>query len=124
MFVDVAVVLTGAESTIFLFDEKEGRRLWRVGRSYLSRGEVLVQEVLGGFAFVGRERIYFPDLRGEGVIEVDLMIVRSGRRNVVGGFLREHRGEGRVFGGKGDLGFGFLRSCREFGSIGQFGNDR
>ena len=36
MFVDVAVILARAKSSILLFDEEEGERLWQVGRGNLS----------------------------------------------------------------------------------------
>ena len=42
VFVDIMVVLAGAESSIFLLDKKEGRGLGGVGWSDLSRGKVLV----------------------------------------------------------------------------------
>ena len=87
MFVDVTVVLAGAESSIFLFDEKERRGLGRIGWSNFPRGDVLIQEVFGGFSFIGGEGIYFPDLQGEGVVKIDLMIIGSGRRDVVSGFF-------------------------------------
>ena len=77
VFVDVVVVLARAESSILLFDEEERRSLRGVGRADLSRGEVFVKEVFGGFAFIRGEGINFPDLQGEGVIEIDLMIVGS-----------------------------------------------
>ena len=40
MFVDVVVVLAGTESSIFLFDEEERRRLWQIGRIDPSGGKV------------------------------------------------------------------------------------
>ena len=90
MFVDIAVVLAGAESSVFLFDKEEGRGLGGVGWTDLSGGEVLIQEVFGGFVFVGREGVYFPDFWGERVVKVDFMVVRMGRGNVVGCFLQKH----------------------------------
>ena len=58
-----------------------------------SRSKVFIKEVLGGFPFIGREGIYFPDLRGEGVIKVDLVVIGSRWGDIVGGFLGEHGGE-------------------------------
>ena len=42
VFVDVAVVLAGAESSILLFDEEEGRGLGGIGWADFSRGEVFI----------------------------------------------------------------------------------
>ena len=42
VFVNVAVVLAGAESAILLLDEEEGGGLRRIGRSYLSGGKVFI----------------------------------------------------------------------------------
>ena len=42
VFVDVAIVLAGAESSILLFDEEERGGLWRIGWADLSRGQVFV----------------------------------------------------------------------------------
>ena len=36
MFIDVVVILARAKSSIPLFDEEEGGRLWRVGQANLS----------------------------------------------------------------------------------------
>ena len=47
VFVDVAVILAGAESSIFLFDEEERGGLGGVGRADLSRGEVFVRRGRG-----------------------------------------------------------------------------
>ena len=93
MFVDISIVLARVESTILLFDEEERGCLWQVGRANLSRSEVLVEEVFGGLAFVRGERIYFSNLWGEGVVKIDLMIIRSRWGNVVGSFFGKHRGK-------------------------------
>ena len=77
MFIDVSVILTRTESSVFLFDEEEGRGLGRIGWADLSRGEVLIQEVLRGFTFIRGEGVYLPDFRCEGVVKVDLMIIGS-----------------------------------------------
>ena len=42
VFVDIAIILAGAESSVLLFDEEEGGGLGGVGRADLSRGEVFV----------------------------------------------------------------------------------
>ena len=61
-----------------------------IGWTDLYGGEVLIQEVFGGLAFIGREGAYFSDFRGERVVKVDLMVVGTGRGNVVGGFLQKY----------------------------------
>ena len=114
MFVNVTVVLAGAESTVLLFNKEEGRGLGGIGWADLSRSKVFIQEVLSGFALVWGEGIHFSDLRGEGVVEIDLMVIGSRGGNVVGSFFGEHQGEGRVFWGKGGLWFGLLGGSRKF----------
>ena len=42
VFVDIAIVLAWAESSVFLFDEEEGRGLGGVGWTDLSGGEVFI----------------------------------------------------------------------------------
>ena len=53
MFVQVLVVLTGAETAIFLFDEKEWRCLQGIQRMDFSTVKVFLEEVLSGFSFFG-----------------------------------------------------------------------
>ena len=90
----------------------------------LSRGKVFIKEILGSFLFFGGERVYFPNLWGKGVIEDDLVIIRSGRGNVVGGLFGKYRGERGVFRGERRFGFGFLCCCGKFRRSGQLGNDQ
>ena len=123
MFIDVSVILAGAKSSVFLFDEKEGGSLERVGGMDFSQGEVFIKEVFGGFLFFGGEVIYLPDFRREGVIKVDFVVIGARRGNVVSGLLGEHGGERRVFWGERGFGFGFLSGGSEFSGSGQFGDD-
>ena len=51
MFIQVSVVLTGAETAVFLFNEKEWRCLGGVQRTDLSAVKVFLKEVFGGFSF-------------------------------------------------------------------------
>ena len=81
------MVCSLTESSILLFDEEEEGGLWRIGWSYLPGGQVLIQEVLGGFTLVGRKRVYLPNLWGEGIVKVDFMIIGSGRGDMVSGFF-------------------------------------
>ena len=87
VFIHITVILAGAKSSVFLFNKEERRGLGRIGRAELSRSEVLVQKVFGGFSFIRGEGVYLPDFRGEGVVEVDFMIIGSRGGNVVGGFF-------------------------------------
>ena len=93
MFIDISVILARAKSSVFLFDEEKGGGLGRVGGVNLSRGEILIKEVLGGFLFFGGEGIYFYDFQGEGIIKVDLVVIGLRWGNVVSGFLGEHGGK-------------------------------
>ena len=52
MFVQVSVVLTGVETAIFLFNEKEWRCLGGIRRTDLSAVKVFLEEVFGGFSFL------------------------------------------------------------------------
>ena len=87
MFVDIAVVLTWVKSAVLLFNKEERRGLGGVGWADLSRGEVFIQEVLSGFMLVWGEGVHFPDLWGEGVVEIDFMIIGSRGGNMIGGFF-------------------------------------
>ena len=53
MFVQVSVILTGAEATILLFDKEKWECLGGIGRTNLSTDKVFLEEVLGGFSFFG-----------------------------------------------------------------------
>ena len=77
VFIDIAVVLAWAKSAVLFFNEEERRGLGGVRWADLSRGEVFVQEVLGGFAFVWGEGIHFPDFRDEGVVEINFVVIGS-----------------------------------------------
>ena len=53
MFIQVSVILTGAEAAVLLFDKEEWGHLGGVGRANLSAIEVFLEEVFGGFSFFG-----------------------------------------------------------------------
>ena len=63
----------------------------------LSGSKVFFEEVLSSFLFVGRKQVYFAYLRCEGFIEIDLVVIGSGRGNMVGCFFREDLGEVSIF---------------------------
>ena len=52
MFVQVSVILTGAEAAILFFNKEEQRCLGGVRRANLSTIEVFLEEVLSGFSFL------------------------------------------------------------------------
>ena len=53
MFVQVLVILTGAEAAVLLLNKEERRCLGGVRKANLSTVEVFLEEVLGGFSFFG-----------------------------------------------------------------------
>ena len=53
MFVQVSVILTGAETAVLLFDKEKWGCLGGVGRANLSTVKVFLEEVFGGFPFFG-----------------------------------------------------------------------
>ena len=95
--VEVSVVLAGVEFTILLLNKEEGGCLEGVGRTNLSCGKVFFEEVLSSFLFIRRKWIDFAYLRHERLIEVDLVVVRSGRGDVIGCFFGEDLGEVGIF---------------------------
>ena len=53
MFVQVAVVLTGVETAIFLLNKEEWGHLGGIRRTDLSTVKVFLEEVFSGFSFLG-----------------------------------------------------------------------
>ena len=84
VFIHITVILAGAKSSVFLFNKEERRGLGRIGRAELSRSEVLVQKVFGGFSFIRGEGVYLPDFRSKEVVKVDLVIIGSERGDMIG----------------------------------------
>jgi len=82
--------LAWTESSIFLFDKEEGSGLRGVRGTDFSSIKVFIKEGFGGKAFVGGERVEFPNLGSERVGEVDFVIVGSRRGNMVHGFFSEN----------------------------------
>lgn len=87
MFVQVPVILTRMESSIFFLDKKERSCLGEIERENFPNTKVFIKNILSSFLFFWKEGVEFSDLWGKGFGEVNLMVVRSGRRNVVGGFF-------------------------------------
>ena len=63
--------------------------------------KVLLEKVFGGFAFVRRERVDFSNFGGEGIVEVNFVIIGSRQQDMIGGFLGEDQGKVSKFGRKG-----------------------
>ena len=110
VFIEIPVVLAGTKFVIFLFNKKEGGGLQRVGRLNLPSSKVFLKEVLSGFLFIRGEQVDFAYLRHEGLIEVDLMIIQSGRGDMVSHFFREDLSKVSIFQQEGDLGFRLFSS--------------
>ena len=97
VFVEVSIVLAGVEFAIFLLDKEEGGCLGGVGRTDLPDGQVFFEEVLSSFLFVRRKRIDFAYLRCESFVEIDLVVIGSGRGNVVRCFFGEDLSKVGIF---------------------------
>ena len=118
MFVDVSVILARTKPSIFFFDKEKGGGLGGIGGMNCPRGKVLIKDVLGSFSLFRGKGVYFPDLQGESVVKVNLVVIESRWGNVVSGLLGEHGGEQRVFWGECRFGFGFFGGSGEFGGSG------
>jgi len=77
MFVEVSVVLAWVESSVFLFDKEERGGLGGIGGTDFSGTKIFVKKCFGSEAFVRGEGIEFSYFWGEGVGEVDFMVIRS-----------------------------------------------
>ena len=75
VFVEVPVILARTKFSILFLDKEEGRCLEGVGRTDLPSSQVFFEEVLGGSLFIRRKQVDFANLRHEGVVKVDLMII-------------------------------------------------
>ena len=89
MFVQIVVVLTRAKTAVFFLNEEEWGGLGGVQGTNLSTVEVFLEEVLGGLPFFRRSGVDFPDLGGEGVVKVDLVVIWSGWWDIISGFFGE-----------------------------------
>ena len=87
VFVDIAIVLTGSEATVLLFDKEERGSLWGVRGANFASFQIFVKKVFRCFSFFGGEGVYLADLRFERFVKVDLRVIGMGRRNMVCGFL-------------------------------------
>ena len=90
MFIQVAVILAGAEAAILLFDKEEWRCLRGIRGTNLSAVKVVLEEVLSGLLFIRREGVNLPNFGSEGVVKVDLVIIGSKWWDMVGGFFGEN----------------------------------
>ena len=90
MFVEVSIILAWAESSVLFLDEEEGGGLGGIRGADFSGMKIFVEKFFGGKAFVRGEGVEFPNFRGEGVGEVDFVVVRPRRGDMVSCFLGEH----------------------------------
>ena len=97
VFIEVAIVLAGMKFAVFLLYKEEERHLRRIGGVYLFCCYVFFQEVLGCFHFIWRELVDFAYLRHKRFIQVDFMIIWSGRKDMVDCFFREDLGKDSIF---------------------------
>ena len=90
-------MLAWVEFSVFLLNKEEGGCLERVGGSDLLSSEIFFKKVLGGLLFIKGKGLDFSNLGHEEVIKIDLMIIRLGRRNMVGFFFEEDLGIVGIF---------------------------
>ena len=83
--------------------------------------KVFLEEVFGGFPFFRRQGVNFSNFWSKGVVEVDLVVVGSGWRDMIGGFFGEDCGVVSEFRRKGLLGFCFFGSGGELHGGGDLG---
>ena len=105
VFIEISVVLAGSESAVLYLDKEERRSLRRFGQADFPGAEVFIYEFICGLLFFYQEGIEFPYLRDKGFVKVDSVVVGSGGRYVVCGFLGEYLGILSVLSGEGLLGF-------------------
>ena len=84
--------------------------------------EVFLKEVFSSFALIRGEGIDFPDFRGKGFIEVNFMVIGSGRWHMVSSFFGEDRSKVGEFRRKGLFGFFFFSSSSKLGGSGDLGD--
>ena len=87
VFVNIAIVLAGSKTTVFLLDKEERGCLWRVGGADFAGSKIFIEKVLCRFSFFRREGVYFADFRFEGFIKINLMIIGMERRNMICDFF-------------------------------------
>ena len=89
MAVEVAIILTWAQSSILLWDEEEWGGLWRFGRYNSSGLKMFIDESLASLLFGRVKRVDLGNLGNEGVLEFNGVIERSMRRKNVVSLLGE-----------------------------------
>ena len=123
MFVEIHIILAGMEFAILLLDTEEWGGLWGIGRMNLSSGQVFFEEVFSCFLFVGGERVDLVNLGCEGFVEIDFMIIESGREDVVSCFFVEDLGKVSILHQECDFGFRFFGGNGKFSCHCEFEND-
>ena len=67
MFIEILIVLTGAEASIFLLDKEERGSLWRLGLLDFARFKMFVNELFTHFQFLGVHQVTFSHFRDKGL---------------------------------------------------------
>ena len=78
VFVQVAIVLAGAKSSILFLNKEKRGCLRGVQGVDLPTFEIFPKKVFHGFLFIGGERVYLFDFRSKGVVKVDFVVIGSG----------------------------------------------
>ena len=91
--VEVMIILTRVESSIFFWNEEEQSSLWGFGRYNASSFQVFVNESLTSFLFSRIKRVDLHNLGDKGIFEFNGVIEGSMRRENIIHLFREDIGE-------------------------------
>ena len=87
--IEISIVLAQSQGSV-LFGYKEKRRgLWGLRGQNVSCFQVFIDECFAGIFFCWVERVYFSNLRNEGVFEFDGMVERAMWRKYIVGLFRK-----------------------------------
>ena len=81
--------MAGAKAAVLFLGKEEWGCLGRIQGVNLSTVKVFLEEVLGGFTFIEREKVDFSDLGSERIVKINLVIIGSGWWDVVSSFFGE-----------------------------------
>ena len=90
VFIDIAVVLARAKTTILLFDKEEGGCLWGIQRMNFASLQIFIKKVFGCLSFFRRERVYLSNFGFKELVKVYFMVIRAERGDMVCCFFEEH----------------------------------
>ena len=101
--VEISIIVTRSQSSVLLGYKEKQRGLWGFRGYYASSFQVFIDECPAGVLFCRVERVYFSNLRNEGVLEFNGMIERVMWRKDVVGLFREDISKGRTEVGDRDV---------------------